>query len=35
MGKFRDLTGMKFGRLKVVERAGYDKYMYQISTLPI
>ena len=26
MGKFRDLTGMKFGRLKVVERAGYDKY---------
>lgn len=26
MGAFRDLTGMKFGRLTVVEIAGRDKY---------
>lgn len=26
MGKFKDLTGMKFGRLTVIERAGHDKY---------
>ena len=26
MGKFKDLTGMKFGKLKVLERAGYDNH---------
>lgn len=26
VGKFRDLTGLKFGRLTVVEQAGRDKY---------
>lgn len=26
MGKFKDLTGMKFNKLRVIERAGYDDY---------
>lgn len=26
MGKFKDLTGMKFGKLRVLERAGYDNH---------
>lgn len=26
MGKFQDLTGMKFNKLTVIERAGYDEY---------
>lgn len=26
MGKFKDLTGLKFGKLRVLERAGYDNH---------
>ena len=26
MGKFKDLTGLKFGKLTVIEQAGHDKY---------
>lgn len=26
MGKFKDLTGMKFGKLTVLEMYGKDKY---------
>ena len=26
MGKFKDLTGMKFNKLRVIERAGYDNH---------
>lgn len=26
MGKFKDLTGMRFGKLTVIEQAGHDKY---------
>ena len=26
MGKFKDLTGMKFNKLTVIEQAGHDKY---------
>lgn len=26
MGKFKDITGMTFGKLTVLERAGYDGY---------
>lgn len=26
MGKFKDLTGMKFNKLLVIEQAGHDKY---------
>ena len=26
MGKFRDLTGLRFGKLTVIEQAGRDNY---------